>query len=106
MLQHSTETSLLQAIDNALTLDIYLDQSDGSASGYIYMDDGQTFNYRDQCEKTLVEFTFQPSGEHETTFEAEKKVRDECKLDAAASKQITRVNVYGVTRMPESVQSS
>ena len=42
--------SILQAIDNPVSLDIYLDKQDGKASGYIYLDDGQTFNYRDKCE--------------------------------------------------------
>ena len=32
--------SLLQAIDNPITLDIYLDKPNGDAYGYIYMDDG------------------------------------------------------------------
>ena len=68
ILQHSTEMSLLQAIDNPITLDIYLDKTNGDASGYIYMDDGQTFNYRDQCEKTLVNFIYSHSGEEEMTF--------------------------------------
>ena len=42
--------SLLEAIDNPLTLDVYSEKPNGRASGYIYMDDGQTFNYRDNCE--------------------------------------------------------
>ena len=39
ILQHTTEMSLLHALGNAITLEVYpsLDQT---AQGYLYMDDG------------------------------------------------------------------
>ena len=60
ILQHPDDMSLLAAIDNAIKLDIYLDDYD-QAKGYVYMDDGQTFNFRDSCEKTLVEYSYTKS---------------------------------------------
>ena len=106
ILEHTTEMSILQAIDNPIRLEIYLDKKDGKASGYIYLDDGQTFNYRDKCEQTLVEFTYAPTEEGKSTLIAEKKVGNECSYEGATSKLIRDVNIYGITQKPHSVRCS
>ena len=36
---------------------------------------------------------------------AEKKVEDHCRLELAAEKEISLINIYGVTERPDSVQN-
>lgn len=82
--------SLLETLENALTLIIYLD-SKKEAQGYIYLDDGTTFGYRDDCQKTFVRFNFDSNG----MLSATRDIEDGCMYDGAATKMITQVKIYG-----------
>jgi len=56
ILNHDKEMSLLEAFDNSVTLQVYLDHNT-MASGYIYLDDGETVN-NESGERTLMRLTY------------------------------------------------
>lgn len=55
ILQHEGALSLMQAFENPIELRIYLD-SKFEAQGEIYLDDGESFDYRNACEKSLIRY--------------------------------------------------
>ena len=57
ILQHTDEMSILHALGNDITLEIYPDKDD-SAQGHLYMDDGQTFAHEKRCEKIYNRYHF------------------------------------------------
>ena len=56
-LNHYQCESLLNCINNGLTLKVYLD-GDQNASGLLYVDDGETFNYQLPDQSALLNFNF------------------------------------------------
>lgn len=50
--------SALNAIDDNYLLDIYPRADNGQANGFLYLDDGETFNHKNLKEYTLVEFIY------------------------------------------------
>ena len=69
--------SLLHALGNDLTLEVYPDQYQW-ATGKLYMDDGQTFAHEKDCEKTLVFFGFL-----DNILYIQREIEDECRFDGA-----------------------
>ena len=76
--------SILETLENNLRLDVYLD-SKSEAHGFIYLDDGTTFDYRDECSKTVVSFIYDAIG----NLSARRELEDSCTFEGAASKNIT-----------------
>lgn len=88
---YGQETSLLNAINNPLVLDIYSDEN-GSAIGILYLDDGMTMEYETQNAQTLVHFFM-----HDTTDVSVMKIdSDDNHYAASCGKTIAEVNIYGV----------
>ncbi|CDW76776.1 neutral alpha-glucosidase ab [Stylonychia lemnae] len=54
---HQNPTSLLKIQYNPIRLEIYLNETN-QAKGFIYLDDGSSFNYTNQNESTVVEYLF------------------------------------------------
>eukprot|EP00347_Sterkiella_histriomuscorum_P014322 403361316 len=54
--KYQIETSAIKSLKNAYTLDIYPSFDNGTASGFIYSDDGDSFNHKTSKEFNLVEF--------------------------------------------------
>lgn len=73
--------ALLDCIENPITLEIYLDQS-GNAYGWLYLDDGETLNYKKHFDaSTLIEFKYESNtltssfiGGSDYTFPKTQKV--------------------------------
>lgn len=95
---YGQETSLLNAINNPMVLDIYADKT-GSAVGILYLDDGMTLEHETQNAKTLVHFFM-----HETTDVSVMKIdSDDNHYAASCGKTIAEVNIYGVENQPTNV---
>lgn len=89
ILRHQNELSLLDAIKNPIGLELFLD-SHANARGQLYLDDGDSFEYRTDKAKTLVHYNF-----HDGVLSTVKALPDEFHYEAAASKMITDVTIYG-----------
>jgi mannosyl-oligosaccharide alpha-1,3-glucosidase len=57
---HNGALSLERALTLPIRLDVYLDPETQSASGILYLDDGETFDYL-RGESSLIRFWFDPS---------------------------------------------
>ena len=89
--------SLLHAVGNPIKLDIYLDK-DGYAVGDLYMDDGETFAYRDEFAITYVRYYF------ENNVLTEEFVTDKHRwYDGAFNQKIDTVVIHGIEKAPEQV---
>lgn len=95
---YGQETSLLNAIENPLSLDIYANE-EGSAVGLLYLDDGMTNEYEQLNAQTLVHFFL-----HGTTDVSVMKIdSDSNRYAASCGKTIAEVNIYGVEQQPTNV---
>jgi alpha-glucosidase (family GH31 glycosyl hydrolase) len=80
--------SLIEAFDDPIRLDIYLDKL-GEAKGLLYLDDGDTFKYDTDNESMLIEFSFRNRS---LWF---KNLKKDCIFEQTYI-SITQVNLYGV----------
>ena len=87
ILQHKRQLSLLRAIDDPISLEIYLDQSE-NASGRLVLDDGLT-TIKD---KLVVDYTYQQTG---STGVLRQTIQEQ---SYQTDKAIAFVRIYGVTR--------
>jgi len=72
-----------------VTLEIYLDVN-GEAEGEVYFDDGKSFEYRDDCQRTLIKYTFTNK-----TLYATNPIDDGCGWNGAADTVILFIYIYG-----------
>jgi hypothetical protein len=72
-----------------IRLEIYIDKSN-KATGLLYLDDGETHNYRDKEERTLINFSY------ENNILTKKAVLRNSFYDMAAEMKIQEVSIYGV----------
>lgn len=98
ILQHTTEMSLLHALGNDISLEVYPDANQ-FATGKLYMDDGQTFAHQKDCEKTLVNFGF-----FDQVLYIQRQMEDDCRFDGAEQQRISKVTIYDVSVEPESIK--
>jgi len=89
ILRHQNELSLLEAIRNPIGLELYLDER-SNAFGQLYLDDGNSFEYSTDKAKTLVHYHF-----HDGVLSAVKALPNDFHFEAAATKMITDVTIYG-----------
>ena len=54
---HNNELSLLRTINLPISLEIYLDKNN-YAIGYLYIDDGETFEYKSDHKRKLIKFEY------------------------------------------------
>lgn len=98
ILQHTDEMSLLHALGNDITLEIYPDQS-GEAQGHLYMDDGATFAYQSSgCEKTYVKFSFT-----DNVLIHAIDISNKCWYSGAEKTAISVIAIYDVLSEPVDV---
>lgn len=91
--------SLLHALGNDMTLEVYPDSSQW-ATGKLYMDDGQTFAHQKDCEKTLVFFGFL-----DRVLYVQREIEDGCRYDGAEKQKISKITIYDVEVEPDFIES-
>lgn len=91
ILNHQRELSLLRALVNPLSLQIYLNPASMDATGRLFLDDGQSTSPL----KSSFTFTFDEQGN--LTFTADKG------SDYHPSSSIDLITIYGVKSEPTSV---
>ena len=91
--------SLKQAINDPIKLEIYPD-SNQTATGDLYLDDGENMRYQDD-EKTYVVYGYAASG----MISVEKVVPDIMTYAKSARKVITSIEIFGIENKPESVEN-
>ena len=69
------------------------------AKGTIYIDDGETFNYRDKNEKTYMEFEF--DGDK---LNVNSLLKDSYYSQASQIK-ISEINIYGISEQPKNIRN-
>lgn len=90
--------SLLHALGNDITLEIYPDQS-GEAQGHLYMDDGATFAHMSKsCEKTYVKFSFS-----DNVLVHAIDISNKCWYSGAEQTAISLIVIYDVLSEPTDV---
>jgi hypothetical protein len=92
--------SLLQAIDDPVNLLIYPDLSTDTASGDLYLDDGETNNYL-QHERTQVQFGW--DGNKATVM---KTLTDDNTYAKASGKFINKAQIFNMDTVPLRVRNS
>ena len=98
ILQHTDEMSLLHALGNDISLEVYPAQ-DGTAGGQLYMDDGQTFAHEKECEKVYVFFGFE-----DNMLYTQRDINDDCRYVDAEKQKISKVTIYDVIQRPEYIE--
>lgn len=58
----NTRMSLLQAMNDPITLEIFVDPLTNNARGSLYLDDGLSFQYQEESSFILIEFEFNSDG--------------------------------------------
>ena len=85
LLDHEGCLSLLSCIDGSITLEIYLDEA-GYASGEIYLDDGETFDYLSEGKRARYTIEYHDGKLTSTLVDG---------TGDSFNRQISNVNVYG-----------
>ena len=94
VLQHQRQLSILRAIDDPISLEIYLDQSE-NAAGRLVLDDGLTT----KKDKLVVDYSYQQVG---STGVLRQSIQEQ---SFQTDKAIAFVRIYGVTRNPIDVKN-
>jgi len=94
--------SLLEAIDDPVTLLVYQDINE-AAVGDLYLDDGQTFNYMSN-ERTQVAFSYKKNKlRNSWTLSVTKVLTDDNMYAKASGKFLNKVQVFNFLTMPDHV---
>jgi hypothetical protein len=91
--------SALQTKDDNYLIDIYPQlrgERIGYASGFLYLDDGESYNYERKNEQTLIEFVFDNDN---LTF----RIHSNGYL-SGESFIVDEVNVFGINRKPSNIR--
>jgi len=72
-----------------ISLEVYLDVN-GEAEGELYLDDGTSFDYRDECKYSHIKYTFKNK-----TLSASRQSADGCHYDGAADTGILYAYIFG-----------
>ena len=87
--------ALLPCIQNAVSLEVYLDEND-NASGSLYIDDGETFEY--QTDGAYAEISVSISGNTLRSYLA-----DGSNGVFGANQKVTKMSIYGFHSSPLTV---
>jgi alpha-glucosidase (family GH31 glycosyl hydrolase) len=97
---HRGALSLLRTKMNPIRLDIYL-STEGTATGRLYLDDGESFRYQRSLEQALIEYEFK-----DNKLTCKNILDSHYKYEAAQYLKIVEVNFYGMYRSPSRVKST
>lgn len=95
ILKFEDASSLLDVIDNDVSLRVYLDYHQ-QADGHLYLDDGESQRYRSDLDYVSVDYKY----EGDTL-----KVKDREGYNGSTTKIISSVTIYGVKTEPSGVQN-
>ncbi|CDW82855.1 neutral alpha-glucosidase ab [Stylonychia lemnae] len=88
--QHEGRESIMQAINDDISLEIYADKNQ-KARGHLYIDDGITFRNQEKNERLYIEFNFE-NGNLYYVNSLKNNQYDNCLI------KITNVLIYGLTQ--------
>ncbi|CDW82175.1 UNKNOWN [Stylonychia lemnae] len=86
--QHEGRESIMQAINDNITLEIYTDLNQ-EAKGLLYIDDGITFRNEERNERLYIEFSFE-NGELYYVNKLQDSEYDNCQI------KISNILIYGL----------
>lgn len=95
---HNGAQSILRTIYMPIRLDVYLDKDASFAEGQLYMDDGETFRYKNNNEKLLIQYTYTDGSLY-----SQSMLDATFNYEPAFNLKITEVNVYGIRNNPKKV---
>lgn len=94
--------SLLEAIDDPITLLVYQDTAH-KAIGDLYLDDGQTFNYMSN-ERTQVQFSYKKNTlSNSYTLSVTKTLTDDNMYAKASGKFLNKMQIFNFLTIPDHV---
>jgi alpha-glucosidase (family GH31 glycosyl hydrolase) len=95
--QHDDCMAILSCIENAIRLEIYVDQEHNWASGLLYVDDGASYNYQNSDDQSaIIQFEyFQNHISSENTSHNGYKFSE--------TQKVHQISIYGLTRRPYSL---
>ena len=98
---HKQAQSILRTMLSPIRLDVYLSPNRTFAEGELYLDDGESFNYKTKNESVLIRYTYQNGKlscqslfDSSHTYWAAKRLR------------VTELNIFGLDKQPVKVTTS
>lgn len=90
---HNGAQSILRTLLMPIRLEIYLSANRTTAQGELYLDDGESFNYKYKKEKALIKYVY-----NNNTLSCESLYDASYVYEPSYSLKITEVNIYGLDR--------
>lgn len=96
---HQGALSLDRAKDMPLRLEVYVEPRSNKSRGYLYLDDGISFNYTDHNEKTFIRYDFDyKTGNLTSTYDL-----DASTYNFTTDLMVRDVHIFGVETKPTAV---
>lgn len=92
ILKHADCMALLECIENPITLEVYLDDS-MSSYGQLYIDDGETLDYKKSDKSAIVEFSYSYNTLSSSFLSGEG-------YEMPAGQTVNKVIIYGIDTAP------